>query len=364
MLKEYLMRENDFISRADPNKCPTTFKSYIFQQGDHTTKYKCLINRMFTQERLVLITNFSLKAFQRSVLKLTEQVTLIKDAEGFADLDIMPFVKEAMNELCTSMAFGDYDSLAEDIKELGPLIEDVFDRHNSSQTDDWHIYSLGLSSKFNFGPGRKNVDRDFSRIFKVLGRLYDERIIELQTPGFVNNRCPNMIDHFISENLRDKSLGLTKEALLSDLFNTIFASLDGNRTALLNSFYLMSQYTDAQKAVHEQLSKLYFGKKLVQCDKDWAHNTLEELSLMNAFILEQFRFFMTSYSNVDRVVVKDFKIGNLTLFKGLQVLPFLCGPFQSDECYDNPNKFDIYRHTEETCRNLGNRDKLYPFSIG
>jgi cytochrome P450 len=85
---------------------------------------------------------------------------------------------------------------------------------------------------------------------------------------------------------------------------------------------------------------------------------------MTAFILEQFRFFLTSYSTVDRTVVKDFKIGNITIYKGTHILAFLCGPYHTEENYENPLTFDIYRHSEETLNNMGNRSTLYPFSIG
>jgi cytochrome P450 len=108
---------------------------------------------------------------------------------------------------------------------------------------------------------------------------------------------------------------------------------------------------------------LYYGKKEL-ADKEWVHNTIDELHLATALILEQYRCLLTSYANIDRTVVKNFKIGNLTIYKGTQVLPYFSGPNCTEDCYENPEKFDIYRHTPEICRNLGSRDKLYPFSLG
>jgi hypothetical protein len=57
---------------------------------------------------------------------------------------------------------------------------------------------------------RKGLDKDFQHLLDVIGKIYDERLAEFQTPGFVSTRCPNSMDHFITENMKDPSIGLTK----------------------------------------------------------------------------------------------------------------------------------------------------------
>jgi cytochrome P450 len=120
----------------------------------------------------------------------------------------------------------------------------------------------------------------------------------------------------------------------------------------------LGRYQEAQQEVFEEISLKFSNKEGCLID------SLDNLKLNTAFILEQFRYMLTSYATVDRTIIKDFKIGNITLHKGAHVLPIICGPYHVEENFNDAKKFDIHRHSEETIKNLGNRNNLLPFSIG
>jgi hypothetical protein len=61
-----------------------------------------------------------------------EAVNANQDSEGFADIDIKPFVNAVMNEVSASMVLGDFETLPEEAKGAAFLIESAFDRHNDS----------------------------------------------------------------------------------------------------------------------------------------------------------------------------------------------------------------------------------------
>jgi cytochrome P450 len=223
------------------------------------------------------------EAFERCTPLFMEEIkNREKDSQGFVDFDIKPIMDKVMNEIYTTMAFGDYCSLSEEEKMLSIRIEDVFGRHNESMTDTWAIFTKRLSAKLNFSPNRKNVAKDFASIHKVLSGLYDARHKELSDPNFVNTRYPNFLDHMITENIRDKTVNLTKEEMLDDMWNTILPSVDGVRSALMNTFYLLGEYPEEQKAVYNEL--IHFG---LDKDKEAAGpEKYDSLKLTTAFILE------------------------------------------------------------------------------
>lgn len=128
MIKEYLTRENDYVSRADPNELPPSFKSYIFQTGDHTVKYKSRINRLFTQEKLSKLNDLMLRSFTMSIPKIEKIISEgEKDSEGYVDFDIKIVVDKVMNYIHSSMAFGDNHLLSKELQGLSFRIEDVFE---------------------------------------------------------------------------------------------------------------------------------------------------------------------------------------------------------------------------------------------
>jgi hypothetical protein len=123
LLKEYLMRENDYVSRADPNDLPTSHKSYLFQTntqtGDRAHKLKSWSNRMFTMDKLEKLNKMMIESFERSMPLLVEAVRNgAKDSEGFVDMDVKPILDQILNEIYTSMSFGDYENLTESQKTL------------------------------------------------------------------------------------------------------------------------------------------------------------------------------------------------------------------------------------------------------
>lgn len=148
---------------------------------------------------------------------------------------------------------------------------------------------------------------------------------------------------------------LTDEQLRDELMTFLLAGHETTALALSWAFYLLSQNTDDEAKLHEELDRV-LGGRLPDM------SSLASLPFLDRVIKETLRLYPPAWS-VARTVIDDFELEGYRIPAGSNVVMSQWIMHRDRRYFDQPEKFDPDRWSTAACQNLP-RFAYFPFGGG
>uniref|UniRef100_V5GHY9 Cytochrome P450 6a2 n=1 Tax=Anoplophora glabripennis TaxID=217634 RepID=V5GHY9_ANOGL len=216
----------------------------------------------------------------------------------------------------------------------------------------WKILEFAIASNFP-ALGRflkiRSVDKDISDFFM---KVVEDAVAYREKNNVRRNDVLQLLID-IKNNKEGQEGGykgdgktLNMDELAAQCFVFFIAGFETSSTTATFVLYELATHQDIQDKVREEIRTV-----LAKHDNKITYDSLSELTYMRQVIDEALRMY-PPLSFVNRECVEDYKVPgeDLVIEKGTLIFIPIVGYHYDKEYYDNPNKFDPERFTEENKR--------------
>ncbi|MGN6349245.1 MAG: cytochrome P450 [Candidatus Nitrosocosmicus sp.] len=240
-----------------------------------------------------------------------------------------------------------------------PILPKVAESREAVKTIDSIVYRL-ISEK------RKSLENNLKPGDDLLTRLLQAQISIQKLKNNVTQESPSTV-------IKDKSSRLATESTEEDMDdkqirdNVLTMLLAGHETtsnALTWTYYLVSQYPQIEKKIHEEIDNVISQnkeneKKLIKTPRI---EDLSKFKFVEKVIRESLRVYPPVWS-IGRIADEDYQIDKYTIPKGASIIMSQYVIHHDDRFYKDPHLFNPERWTDEFKRS-NPRFSYFPFGGG
>ncbi|KAF5740435.1 secologanin synthase-like [Tripterygium wilfordii] len=349
-IKEVLLRTSDFQKIAPKGLLGLLLVGLVTLEGENWIKRRKVINPAFHQEKL----KFMVPAFHQSASDMINEWETMVSENGCCELDVWPHLQNMSRDAISRTAFG--SSFVEG-KRIFHLLREL------AELTFYHVF---LSVPF---PGKSFLPTKAIRRMKQIKKDIDisiKNIINKREKAMKAGNAANndLLGILLESNLREiqeheksKDVGMSIKDVIEECKLFYFAGQETTSVLIVWTLILLSKHLNWQARAREEVSQL-FGNSTPDFDG------LNHLKVVTMILYEVLRLY-PPVANLNRNVVKDTRLGNLSLPAGTQVsLPILLVHHDKDLWGDDALDFKPERFSEGISKATKNRAIYFPFSGG
>ena len=172
----------------------------------------------------------------------------------------------------------------------------------------------------------------------------------------------NLVDIIIEYNKKVMEGGHPEKALnskeiLDNVMMFVFASVGTTSESTKTCLYILGQYQEHQKNLREEVRKDIFT------DEDLFDNYVES-EYLEDFLTESFRVFTPALANFYARTYKNYKLGDVKVYKGTGMMVSLYTIQKKPEIFKNPMEFDLKKYEDKKKTKQMKKSLLVPFGGG
>ncbi|KAH9779542.1 cytochrome P450 72A15 [Citrus sinensis] len=290
-------------------------------EGEKWAKHRKLINPAFHQEKLKLM----LPAFYLSCTEIITKWEKQMSVEGSSELDVWPYLANLTSDVISRTAFGSSYEEGRRIfqlqAELAELTMQVF---RSVHIPGWREKAMRAGEAANDD---------------LLGILMETSFREIEEHG--NN----------------KNVGFSMNDVIEECKLFYLAGQETTSVLLNWTMVLLSKHQDWQERARQEVLQVFGNNK-----PDYGE--LNHLKIVQMILYEVLRLY-PPLTALSRAVLKETKLGNLTLPAGVQIgLPMILVHQDPELWGDDAVEFKPERFAEGISKAAKNQVSYFPFASG
>ncbi|KEH38470.1 putative 11-oxo-beta-amyrin 30-oxidase [Medicago truncatula] len=317
--------------------------------GEKWSKHRRLINPAFHLEQLKIMTPAFFTSCNDMISKWEEMLS----SDGSCEIDVWPSLQNLASDAISRTAFGSSYEEGKRIfqlqREQAELITTVVMK---STIPLWMFLPIFVHRKMN------EIDKEITSSLKD---MINKREKELKAGESTKNDLLSILlesNHKeIENNNNNKSVGMSLDHVVEECKLFHFAGQETTSVLLVWTMILLSRYPDWQTRAREEVLHVFGNKKP---DFDGLNN----LKIVTMILYEVLRLY-PPVMGLARNVVKDMKLGNLTLPAGVEVfLPILLIHHDCKLWGDDAKMFNPERFSGGISKATNGRVSFFPFGWG
>ncbi|ESW21370.1 hypothetical protein PHAVU_005G065000 [Phaseolus vulgaris] len=321
----------------------------VSHEGEKWRKHRKIITPVFNLEKLKDMLPVLIKCCDDLISKWEEMLSL----DGSSEMDVWPFLQNLTSEAISRTAFG---SSYEEGRRIFQLLKE------QSELTAQLVYKVYI-------PGWRFVPTTTHRRMKEIDKETKASLMDI-----INNKEKalkageatknDLLDILLESNHKEiqehgnnKNVGLNIEDVIEECKLFYFAGQDSTSSLLVWTMILLSMYPDWQTRAREEVLQV-FGNHKPDFDG------LNHLKIVPMILNEVFRLY-PPVIGLPRKVLKDVKLGNLSLVAGMQVsIPIILVHHDCELWGDDAKEFKPERFAEGVLKATNGRASLIPFGGG
>ncbi|KAH9723611.1 cytochrome P450 72A15 [Citrus sinensis] len=318
-------------------------------EGEKWAKHRKLINPAFHQEKLKLM----LPAFYLSCIEIITKWEKQMSVEGSSELDVWPYLANLTGDVISRTAFGSSYEEGRRIfqlqAELAELTMQVF---RSVHIPGWRFLPTKRNRRM------KEIDKE---IRASLMGIIKNREKAMKAGEAANDDLLGILMETsfreIEEHGNNKNVGFSMNDVIEECKLFYFAGQETTSVLLNWTMVLLSKHQDWQERARQEVLQVFGNNKP-------NYDGLNHLKIVQMILYEVLRLY-PPVTVLSRSVLKETKLGNLTLPAGVQIgLPMIL-VHQDPELWGyDAVEFKPERFAEGISKAAKNQVSYFPFALG
>ncbi|GAY62584.1 hypothetical protein CUMW_218970 [Citrus unshiu] len=318
-------------------------------EGEKWAKHRKLINPAFHQEKLKLM----LPAFYLSCIEIITKWEKQMSVEGSSELDVWPYLANLTSDVISRTAFGSSYEEGRRIfqlqAELAELTMQVF---RSVHIPGWRFLPTKRNRRM------KEIDKE---IRASLMGIIKNREKAMKAGEAANDDLLGILMETsfreIEEHGNNKNVGFSMNDVIEECKLFYFAGQETTSVLLNWTMVLLSKHQDWQERARQEVLQVFGNNKP-------NYDGLNHLKIVQMILYEVLRLY-PPVTALSRAVLKETKLGNLTLPAGVQIgLPMILVHQDPELWGDDAVEFKPERFAEGISKAAKNQVSYFPFALG
>ena len=324
-------------------------KTALFQRG--------ITSKLFLIETMRKLSPVVIKIIKRNIQDIKRKVLERSQNGDFVELSLEENIKQITTDIVGHVLIGGEPPKFDGVsisKHLAQITEDYF---LHSMTDFWHKVTGGLTTKLGLSAEYNRIRRIHDGCLRGIEKLVHQR---KHSKDYVLGL--NMLDIIIEHNKKVEAenqpeKAFKSEEILDNIVMFFFAGVETSNTFARNCIYMLGQHQGYQAELRKQVSKDIFS------DVDLFDDYIDSPYLED-FITECFRVLGPGIANFYARAFKNFKLGDLKVYKGTGIMMSIYTLQKKPEMFEDPMKFDLKKYEDQKKIKQLKKSHLFPFGGG
>ena len=326
LIKEFYLKETAVSKRAELGDLKVDF-SFFLDNSEHGMTHRRIFSELFqveniskniphmkqvSQKMMVDLVggdsgNFDFKAHTVEILKATANKLL------FGEEEELPRCKDQERTSVTDMVF----SILKEVGSFKGIMHPL------------NLLFFGLPNKYNLLQASRNAAKNAKLLSQALEESFTKRMTDPKYKLGVN-----ILDLMVRYNKMGTGYHFKPNDIVGDTVLFLFAGSDSTSKTLTSCIYFLSKNPEWIEKIRSDIVSL----KLTRLDVSF--EDLDKSDALNAVIKETLRFRSPGPASFDKLILKDFDLGQYHFSAGDKIVIPFCYHSNSVEYFDEPNAWN------------------------
>ena len=356
LAKEWFANRSKFSMPINATNLPFQ-ESYFFKDSKTALFQRGIMAKLFLIDNLRKQSPAIIKIIKRN-LNNAKRRALEKGKKGeFVEIWFEENIKQITTDVVGFLLFGGETPNVDGIPITHQLNMVTNGYFVYSMTNFWHKISGGLSTKLGLSAEYNEIKRVHDACLEKIEKLVNHRN---NSKDYVLGL--NLVDIIIEYNKKVEAEGhleksFNSKEILDNIVMFIFAGVETSNTFTRTCIYLLGQLQKHQEELRKEVRKdIFSGEDVFDAYMDCEH--LED------FLTEAFRIHGPAVANFYARAFKNFKLGDLKVYKGTGIMLSVYTIQKKPEIFEDPMKFDLKKYDDEKKAKQMKKHLLVPFGGG
>ena len=356
LAKEWFANRSKFSMPMNIANLP--FQESYFYKDNKTAEFqRGIASKLFLIDSMRKLSPAVIKIIKRNLQNIKRKVLERSQNGEFVDLSAEENIRQITAEVVGYVMIGGEAPTFDGVSISKHLAEITKDYFVHSMTDFWHKVTGGLTSRLGLSAEYNRIRRIHDGCLREIEKLVHHRT---HSKDYVLGL--NMLDIIIEHNKKVQAEGHPEKAfkpeeILDNIVMFFFAGVETSITFARNCIYMLGQQQKYQAELREQVRKdIFSGEDLYD---DYICSPY-----MDDFITECFRVLGPVNANLYARSYKNFKLGDLKVYKGTGIMLSVYTIQKKPENFDDPLEFDLKKYEDQKKIKDMKKGLLVPFGGG
>lgn len=353
MVKEFLLNDES-LEKFTLVKEMTDINSFFFKNGEEAFRVKSLFIRIFSYDSMGSLHESMTSLITRYIKKFNEEASLL--TTDYRQIDLKDFFNPLMAAVANHVLLGGTElDMPGHIEELNSMVSLINKAVFGILRSPLFTLIPNIAQKLCLIPEFTVIEKSVVRMREIVGKI----LVERETREDLGE-C--VLDRIIKHNRECKEKGTLSEILdlkeITGIYSVFFFA--GTDTSMVNTIWALTHLAD-KPDLQSQIKDI--ADEVYDMQGNTTRARVEGNGRLDMLVKESLRLFSPLQRQLNRVIMRDIKLGKYRLKKG-DYVTILYGALHRDpEVWKNPDTFKLDRFTKETEKILP-KYQVVPFSLG